>query len=262
VQVKRTMTLIILTTCHRSFHSPHKPASSPCQRVSTLSACYSSPCTTCPVSGKTSKNVVEWTTHQKFHQCQRLRHYLNLNYTATYSTVSRTGSQCYLRQAALLADASKANVMSAASVATDDVKCQDMTGLKWGTFMYLFGFMSTLIYFVLPGSSHLSLIDQLFITLVKLRHNLTFNLLAHTSKMSKATVIAVFGKWIDALHTHIGFLVRWPDREGIFSIIPSVFKANFPRLTSIIDCFEIFIDASKNLHARAQYWSNYKKHPL
>ena len=62
------------------------------------------------------------------------------------------------------------------------------------------------------------------------------------------------------LHNHVGFLVRWPEREGIFKVIPTVFKAKFPRMTSIIDCFEIFIDAPKNLHARAQCWSNYKKH--
>jgi len=147
--------------------------------------------------------------------------------------------------------------MSAASVANNDVKCHDMTGLRWNTFMCLFSFMSTL---VVMGSSSLFLIDQLFVTLVKLRHNPSFNLLAHTTGMSKATIISVFGKWIDALFKYIGFLVRWPDRESIFSVIPAVFKEKFPRLTSIIDCFEIFIDAPKNLHARAQCWSNYKKH--
>ena len=84
--------------------------------------------------------------------------------------------------------------------------------------------------------------------------------IAHTTRLSKATVISIFWKWIDLLHNHVGFLVRWPEREGIFKVIPAVFKAKFPRMTSIIDCFEIFIDAPKNLHARAQRWSNYKKH--
>lgn len=37
-------------------------------------------------------------------------------------------------------------------------------------------------------------------------------------------------------------------------------KALFPRLTGIIDCFEIFIEAPGNLKARAQCWSNYKHH--
>jgi len=140
-------------------------------------------------------------------------------------------------------------VMSASSVEGDDLKCQDITGLKWGTFICLFSFVST---FVITSSVSLPARDQLFVTLVKLRHNPSFTLLAHTARVSKSTVISMFWKWIDALYTNIGFLVRWPDREGIFKTIPSVFKSKFPRLTSIIDCFEIFTDAPKNLHARAQ----------
>ena len=42
--------------------------------------------------------------------------------------------------------------------------------------------------------------------------------------------------------------------------MPPIFKYHFPRLTCIIDCFEIFIDRPINLKARAQVYSNYKKH--
>jgi len=148
--------------------------------------------------------------------------------------------------------------MSAASVADDDNKCQNMTGLKWSAFMCLFSFVSTLV--VTGANVTILPIDQLFVTLVKLRHNPSFDLLAHTARLSKASVILFFWKWIDILYKNIGFLVRWPDREGIFQVIPAVFKCKYPRLTSIIDCFEIFTHAPKNLHARSQCWSNYKKH--
>ena len=37
-------------------------------------------------------------------------------------------------------------------------------------------------------------------------------------------------------------------------------KRLYPRLTGIIDCFEVFIEAAGNLKARAQTWSNYKHH--
>ena len=50
------------------------------------------------------------------------------------------------------------------------------------------------------------------------------------------------------------------DRAQIFQTIPPVFKSKFPRLTSIIDCFEIFIESPRNLLARAQCYSQYKKH--
>ena len=42
--------------------------------------------------------------------------------------------------------------------------------------------------------------------------------------------------------------------------LPPLFKSKFLRLTCIIDCFEIFIDAPKGLKAKAQCYSNYKKH--
>ena len=149
------------------------------------------------------------------------------------------------------------DVMSADSVRGDDTRCQEMIGLAWETFSALFLYLSA---FVVCSSVYLPAVDQLFITLVKLRHNPSFSLLAHTSRMSKSTIISVFWKWTDALYCHIGFLVHWPDREDIFRTIPPVFKSKFPRLTSIIDCFEIFTDAPKDLHAHAQCWSNYKKH--
>ncbi|XP_077870098.1 uncharacterized protein LOC144363037 [Saccoglossus kowalevskii] len=62
------------------------------------------------------------------------------------------------------------------------------------------------------------------------------------------------------MEAKIGFMVKWPERENIFKIIPPVFKEKFPRLTSIVDCFEIFIDAPKTLLARTQCYSSYKKH--
>ena len=102
--------------------------------------------------------------------------------------------------------------------------------------------------------------DQLIITLIKLRHNLTFELLAHIANIGKSTANDYFWKWIDILHSCLQFLVRMGDRAQIFQTIPPVFKSKFPRLTSIIDCFEIFIESPRNLLARAQCYSQYKKH--
>ena len=50
------------------------------------------------------------------------------------------------------------------------------------------------------------------------------------------------------------------DIDHIFDTIPTVFKSKFPRLTSIIDCFEIFIESPRNLLARAQCLSQHKGH--
>ena len=57
------------------------------------------------------------------------------------------------------------------------------------------------------------------------------------------------------------FLVHLPDRKTIQRTLLNVFKSKFPKLTSIVDRFEIFIDRPKNLHARSKVYSNYKKNP-
>ncbi|XP_057299174.1 uncharacterized protein LOC130629829 [Hydractinia symbiolongicarpus] len=62
------------------------------------------------------------------------------------------------------------------------------------------------------------------------------------------------------MYYKLKFLIRMSDREKIFQTIPAVFKQKFPRLTSIIDCFEIFIEAPSNFLARGQCYSQYKKH--
>ena len=50
------------------------------------------------------------------------------------------------------------------------------------------------------------------------------------------------------------------DRDNIFKIIPPVFNSKFPCLTSIIDCFEVFIESPGALLASPQCYSNYKKY--
>lgn len=42
--------------------------------------------------------------------------------------------------------------------------------------------------------------------------------------------------------------------------MPIAFRTKFRSCAIVIDCFEIFIERPKNLKARAQTWSNYKKH--
>ncbi|XP_012556565.1 uncharacterized protein LOC105844457 [Hydra vulgaris] len=48
------------------------------------------------------------------------------------------------------------------------------------------------------------------------------------------------------------------DRETTFETVPAVFKIKFPRLTCIIDCFELFIESPRNLFAQTQCFSHYK----
>jgi len=42
--------------------------------------------------------------------------------------------------------------------------------------------------------------------------------------------------------------------------MPMEFRKHFKKCAVIIDCFEVYIERPTSLTARAQTWSNYKKH--
>ena len=81
--------------------------------------------------------------------------------------------------------------------------------------------------------------NQTILTIVKLKHNPTFEMLAHLCRISKTTAIDYFQKWLNIMYTKLKFLIKIQDRGNVLKTIPPVFKSTFPRLTSIIDCFEI-----------------------
>ena len=109
------------------------------------------------------------------------------------------------------------------------------------------------------GIPNVPLIDQFFYTLVKLKHNVKFEYLADQIGIPETTVIDYVWKWINNSHTKLQYMIQWPDRDHIFSTMPPAMKSLYPRLTAIIDCFEMFIETPSNHRAHAQCWSNYKK---
>lgn len=54
--------------------------------------------------------------------------------------------------------------------------------------------------------------------------------------------------------------IIWPEREEARKTVPISFRETFPFYSGIIDCFEIFIEESKDLKAKAQTSSNCKSH--
>ena len=70
----------------------------------------------------------------------------------------------------------------------------------------------------------------------------------------RTTFSDIFWKWITIIYTNLSFLVT------MSMTIPPTTRQMYPRLTSIVDCFEIFIEKPKTHHVRAQTYSQYKKH--
>ena len=137
-------------------------------------------------------------------------------------------------------------------------KCQFYTGLSWDVFQSTYDVLAAGT--LGKGVPIISYMDQFFVTLVKLKHDMKFEYMADHIGISKSAVIDIFWKWIDIIVNKLDWMIQWPDRDRIHKVIPPHFKSLYPKLTCIIDCFEIFVEAPSNLKARAQLWSNYKKH--
>ena len=132
-----------------------------------------------------------------------------------------------------------------------------LTGLSWSIFQIV---KDAIIPFMHNPRKNLPQQNQILMVLVRLRLNLPFEYLSMQTGISQSTIHSWFQKIIDIMYRKLKFLIHWPDREFIRQSLPPVFRAQFPRLTSIVDCFEIFIERPANLKARAQVYSNYKKH--
>ena len=105
-----------------------------------------------------------------------------------------------------------------------------------------------------------TLFEQFLITLIKLRLNLGDQDLAYRFAISQPSVSRYIAKWLDLLSIKLDFLIHWPDRQELKKTMPTDFRKHFKKCVIIIDCFEVFIERPTSLKARAQTYSNYKKH--
>ena len=96
---------------------------------------------------------------------------------------------------------------------------------------------------------------------MKLKLNMPFEDLAYRFNVSFSTVSRTFQAWMIVMDCTLQPFIKWPEREALWHTMPQCFQQSFgKKVTVIIDCFEIFIDSSWNLLARAQTFSSYKHH--
>ena len=101
---------------------------------------------------------------------------------------------------------------------------------------------------------------QCFIlTLMKLRLNTSNYDLAFRFSISTSTVGRIFIRWLEAMEVRLSFLIAWPTRDCLHKTMPSCFQVNYGcRVTSIIDCFKLFIEKPSSYLAKSCTWSQYK----
>ena len=103
-------------------------------------------------------------------------------------------------------------------------------------------------------------INQLFLTLIKLRLNLKERDLALRFGISMATVSRYFITWVCFLYCHLKEVNWMPDTIQVQSMLPLAFQEDYKNTFSIIDATEVFIETPTDLQLQSSTWSNYKHH--
>ena len=175
-----------------------------------------------------------------------------------------------LRTAKLNSAKSTANTFTVETVTGSRIKnlfCY-YTGFSFATFLLLFSVLipanSEFPFSHLKNSrcfAHLSLKDQLFFVLCKLRNGLHFKDLAFRFKISPQNASILFRSWINYIYFTFASVSLWPPREIIQQHMPDKFKRDFPNTIAIIDSTEIRIQRPSALKSQSQCWSEYKSSP-
>jgi hypothetical protein len=104
----------------------------------------------------------------------------------------------------------------------------------------------------------LSVENEYFLVLIRLRLGLFELDLAHRFQVSMSTVNRICISWINYMFLKLGTINIWPSQEKIQSSLPALVKEKYPNLEWIIDAFEISSECPSSLYLQSQTYSNYK----
>ena len=100
--------------------------------------------------------------------------------------------------------------------------------------------------------------NELFLTLIKLRLAKEDYALSLDFGICQSTVSSVIKTWILFMYYELNELNFWPERHAIDEHFPSKFKKAFPSTRVILDATEIPVQKRKNCDAQRMTFSNYK----
>lgn len=111
-----------------------------------------------------------------------------------------------------------------------------------------------------PGHERkLSLEEELFLTLVRLRTGLLMRDIAGRFSITMSTASRIFTTWINFLYGELTELCRLPDIDKMKVNTAMSFSA-FNDVHIVMDCTELFTEKPSDLDERKQTFSNYKHH--
>ena len=97
------------------------------------------------------------------------------------------------------------------------------------------------------------------LTLMKLRLNLPNYDLGFRFCVHETTISRILTSWLHLLDVRLSKLIHWPEREAVQKMMPWCFRPHYGlQVSSIIDCFELFVEKTGDLLCRTATWSQYK----
>ena len=110
-----------------------------------------------------------------------------------------------------------------------------------------------------PGALRsLSLLDEFFLVLVRIRLGILERDLSDRFGVSQSTVSRILTSCIRLLREELEPLVCWPTKEQIVGHMPPTFKAKYPDVVVFIDCTEIKMETPSALDNQSACYSHYK----
>lgn len=166
---------------------------------------------------------------------------------------------------------SKQAPFSIESIAHDNSLVTLYTGLpSYEIFLYLFELLGSAVnnlhYWGYNKKSNrkrrmkLSPINQLFMTLVKLKLDLNIADIALRFQISTSTVSRYFITWVCFLYHELKEISWFPSKEQVTGTLPHAFRERYPTTLAIIDASEVFVETPSDLMLQSTAWSNYKHH--
>ncbi|XP_020482320.1 uncharacterized protein [Labrus bergylta] len=106
-------------------------------------------------------------------------------------------------------------------------------------------------------AENLSLIDQFFLFLCRVREGASEESLAERFHVSPSTVSRVVTTWANYLFFMLGSLPVWLHRSAVSEMMPQCFKDTYPRTRVILDCTEVHMERASSKKVNPENYSNY-----
>ena len=103
-------------------------------------------------------------------------------------------------------------------------------------------------------------VDELFLTMNRLRLGLLEKDLADRFNIDQTEVSKIFSTWVDQMHYCLGQLDFTTDRNEMNRLLSKCFKPEYEDVFLIIDCTELFIEKPSQVIQQSATWSEYKSH--